>query len=234
MIVRESGSSLVLVTQPDHARLARQIVEPWPALAASGRRASILLAIEEHDNGWRELDARPLVDSATGRLLDFVNAPAPLRQEVWPRGVERLSSDPWAAALVALHALTVYDRYLPHPEWAAFFATMTEARDRHLAAAGRTLDDLRGDYVFLRVGDLASLVFCNAWTEELGFGGLTVQLDRSRLLLTPDPYEGREIPFQIAARELPRRPYHSEEEARAAFAAARPVALSGTAVGRGS
>lgn len=232
MIVRDTGTSLLLITQPDHARLARLIVEPWPALASSPRRDSILYAIEQHDNGWRELDEAPLVDAATGRLLDFVAAPARLRQQVWPRGVERLAHDPWAAALVAQHALTVYDRYLTEPDWAGFFADTAAARDRHLATSGRTLDQLREDYVFLRFGDLASLVFCNGWEDDQGFGGRSLRLEGSAVVVRPDPYEGRMISFEITARQMPRRAYRSSEEASASFDTAPRVTLSGVATGR--
>jgi hypothetical protein len=41
------------------------------------RRDAILLAIAEHDNGWREVDVAPIVDEATGRIHDFVSAPDP-------------------------------------------------------------------------------------------------------------------------------------------------------------
>jgi hypothetical protein len=50
------------------------------------RRASILHAVAEHDNGWREVDMAPTVD-AEGRLHDFVSAPLDLRQGVWPRAI---------------------------------------------------------------------------------------------------------------------------------------------------
>ena len=96
MIVRTTESSLLLIAQPDHAVLARQIMERWQTggLPGEPRRASILHAIEEHDNGWREIDAAPVLDGATGRVLDFITIPADTRQAVWPRGVGRLAADP--------------------------------------------------------------------------------------------------------------------------------------------
>jgi hypothetical protein len=40
------------------------------------------------------------------------------------------------------------------------------ARNAYLDDAGRaSLDGLLRDYTFVRVGDLASLAFCNNWTE---------------------------------------------------------------------
>ena len=65
MIVRPAGDVLHLITQPDHAALARRIMDRWIAddLPASPRRASILRAIEEHDHGWLDVDAAPIVDA---------------------------------------------------------------------------------------------------------------------------------------------------------------------------
>ena len=61
--------------------------------------------------------------------------PHGVRTGVWPRGVERLSDRPYTAALVAHHAVFVYDRYRADAQWLPFFAEMSALRDRHLAAA---------------------------------------------------------------------------------------------------
>jgi hypothetical protein len=238
MIVRANGASLLLVTQPDHAALAARIMDHWRAGGFSGasRRDSILSAIEQHDHGWLEVDAAPLVDLETGRLLDFVAAPGDIKRAIWPRGVERLAAAPHAAALVAQHALHIYRRYRTEPDWASFFAGMESARDRHLRNAGAiAIDDLMRDYLFLRIGDLMSLTFCNGWTEtqtdDAGVG-YEMRLDVTRLVVTPDPFDGREVPLEVAARELPARPFRSAADARNAFAAAPTVMLRGAAHGR--
>src|SRR3954463_4207109 len=105
MIVRTYRDRLQLITQPDHAQLARRIMEHCVALADHPRRNAIMLAIAEHDNGWAEPDAAPTVDLSTGRIADFITAPTAVRQGAWPRAVARLAHSPWAAALVANHAV---------------------------------------------------------------------------------------------------------------------------------
>lgn len=204
MIIRPSGSSQLLITQPDHAALAARLMQHWSAdgLPDSPRRPTILLAIREHDNGWREVDRSPIVDEATGRILDFVNAPEDVRRAVWPRGVGRLAHTPYAAALVAQHALHIYRRYRTAPAWSSFFGEMEAARARHLeATSGATLDELLRDYFFLRIGDLASLTFCNGWTDaQSDDAGYTIRLEGSRLMVTPDPFAGRRVPLEVAAR----------------------------------
>lgn len=238
MIVRLSGASQLLITQPDHAALAAHIMRGWRADGFLGApaRSVILHAIQEHDNGWREVDARPIVDAVSSRILDFVSAPADVRRAIWPRGVERLAATPYAAALVAQHAVHVYRRNRSDPEWTSFFARMESARDRHLRAAGLlTLDELLGDYFFLRVGDLASLTFCNGWTDtqtDDAGPGYAIRLDGTRLTIAPDPFGGLEVPLEITARELPNRPFRSASEAHQAFSAAPRVMMKGVACGR--
>src|SRR5262245_9095214 len=134
----------MLIAQPDHAALAARIMSAWRAdgLPASSRREVILFATHHHDDGWLDVDATPLV-SAAGELLDFVNAPEPVRLGLWPRAVERLEATPYAAALVAQHALHIYESYRAKGQASGFFAEMESLRERHLAnAAPRTATDL--------------------------------------------------------------------------------------------
>jgi hypothetical protein len=235
MIIRTGGTSQFLITQPDHAALAARIMRVWlgDGLPDSPRRPDILRAIDEHDHGWADVDAAPIVDAATGGILDFVNAPDTVRRQVWPRGVERLEATPYAAALVAHHAIHVYRRYRPHPEWTAFFRSMEEARARFLRATqALTLNELFRDYLYLRVGDLVSLTFCNAWTEvQTDDSGYAIRLDEARLIITPDPFAGSEVPVEVPARELPNRPFESPEEACEVFAATPTVTLTGVIKG---
>jgi hypothetical protein len=97
-------------------------------------------------------------DFATARL-DFVTA-EDVRHAVWRRGVSRLEGEPYAAALVAQHALHIYRRMRQQPGWRQFFVDMTSTRDRNLSAAHETIETLQREYAFLRLADLASLTFC--------------------------------------------------------------------------
>jgi hypothetical protein len=231
MIVRRHDPVLHLITQPDHAALARRVMERWAPLHDAERRASILLAVEEHDNGWREPDAEPLVD-AGGGVYDFINTPAEVRQGVWPRGVSRLAEDDeWAAALVAQHAITIYDRYRPDPAWADFFPEMQRLRDALLTATRRTQAQLDHDYAFVRIGDLISLIFCNEWDEPQTFDRWSFRRDADRVLVSPDPFGGREIPLAVKARELPARGYASDQDLRQVLRHAPAVTLTGGCLG---
>lgn len=231
MIVRPAGDRIHLITQPDHARLAHAIMTRCVPLAARPRREAILHAIAEHDNGWAEPDAAPTVMPDSGAVADFVTAPAAVRQAVWPRGVARLADDPWAAALVAHHAIGVYDRYRPDPAWDAFFGGLEAARDALLRPTGRSLDDLAGDYAFVRLGDLISLAFCTGWTDEHRVGGWTVRLEGTTVTVTPDPFGGAAVPIAIGARELPGRRFGSDDDLRDAVGRAATTTLRGAVAG---
>jgi hypothetical protein len=234
MIVRPVHDRVQLITQPDHAHLARMIMEHCVPLAARLRRDAILHAIGEHDNGWSEEDTAPTVNPGTGDIVDFVSAPLSMRHAVWPRGVARLADDPWAAALVAQHALTVYDRARSDAEWTSFFADMEAARGAMLRASGMPLDDLVADYAFVRLADLISLTFCTGWTDEQRFGAWTVQLSGVRVIVAPDAFGGATVPIEVQAREVRRQPFRSDAELRNALSQASTTTLRGEVAGKRS
>ena len=230
MIVRTLPGGVQLISQPDHARLARRIMEGCTVLEGHSRRDAILLAVGEHDNGWAEEDAGPTVIPATGRIADFVTLPVAARQAVWPRGVGRLA-DPWPAALVAHHAVTVYERFRRDAVWASFFAGMESMRDSRVRASGLSFDDLADDYPFVRLADLMSLAFCTSSSDEQRFGDWTVKLAGTDVLITPDPFGGGVVPIEIVARELQSQRFATDDDLRTALRGARLVTLRGHARG---
>jgi hypothetical protein len=238
MIVRDDGASFLLITQPDHARLARDIVAAMrtePALDGAGRD-TVLFATLEHDNGWIEVDAAPTVDSATGRPCDFINGPAHVKHELWPRGIRRAArSDPRAGALIAQHAITVYNYRAAEPGWAPFFGPITALRDDLLqqvgAADGPAREAFDREYRCVRLGDVFSLQFCNGWTEPHETFGYRSTLDGSHLLIQPDPFAGAVVPLRVMARRIPAVLYASDAELRAAMADSVPEFLEGDARG---
>ena len=226
MIVRRGPGVLHLITQPDHAALARRIMEHWSSLAKAERRRDILAAIEHHDRGWAEPDAAVSVDPATATICDFVAVPADVRQSVWPRSVAALAPAPWAAALVAHHAVTVYDRYRQDAAWHDFFPAMTALRDEHLARAAGDLKALVRDSVYLRLGDLVSLTFCTGAAAPQSLGPWTIRLTGAQVQVTPNPF-AIDLPFAVEAREIPDVPYPTDEALRSAVADGRSRALEG-------
>ena len=221
---------MLLITQPDHAKLAGRIMAHCRPLAPNARRDAILEAVAEHDNGWAEDDAFPTVDPGTGAVVDFVSAPLAVRHAVWPRGIGRLAADPWVAALVAQHAITVYDRFRADREWNSFFARMERMRDDLLGRSHLPLAQLLEDYVFVRLGDLISLTFCTGWNEPQHFGQWKVTRTGSSVLVSPDDFGGQSIPIEIEARELPNHPFASQAALLDAVRDATRVTLTGNVI----
>ena len=235
MIIRPAVDDLLLITQPDHAALAGAVMAAWRAdgLPAHREREELLLAVREHDNGWLEPDTEPTVDAATGAPEDFLDAPVAVRQAVWPRGTARLAgAHPYAAALVAHHALNVYRRHRDDAAWQAFFDDMEGARRAALdrVPAGRR-EGWPGDYRFLFLGDLVSLVFCHGWMQPFDGEGYRLRLTAATLEITPDPFDGRVVPLGVWARRIPARRYAGVEDLRRTLAAAPTVTLEGAARG---
>ncbi len=231
MIIRRLASSHQLISQPQHAALAARIMRHWQPdhFPESPRKASILNAIEQHDNGWAEIDEALVLDEATGQLLDFIELPDVLKRDTSLRGIERLASDPYAAALVAQHRLHIYRRYAEHPEWRAFFPRVLAARDAYLRASRAvSLDELLRDYTFVRAGDLASLAFCNNETnvasDECGYA---MRLEGRSLFIIPDPFGGQTIEIEIDAREIGHQSFGSAAAAQRVVASAPIVTLRG-------
>ncbi len=228
MIVRPAPSGCVLITQPDHAQLARRIMEHCVSLVENPRREAILRAIGDHDDGWAATDAEPAVDPATGGVVDFINAPMSVRQSVWPRTIAGLADQPYSAALVANHAMCAYDRLREDPDWAAFFATIDASRRDMLQASGFSMAQLLEDYAFVRLGDLISLAFCTGSTAAQPFRDWTVTLVGPRVVVTPGIFGGAPVPFELMVRAV-RPPFASNAELRAALARSTTATIQGEA-----
>ena len=233
MIIRRDDDRLLFIRQPDHATLAGEIMSRWRlgGLPDHPRRAAILSATRDHDTGWIEEDASPPV-SAQGEPLDFVAVDLSVKQRTWPRATARLApASPYVAALVAQHALTIYESQRGQPAWQHFFDTMGGIRDALLRDAKQHADDLAADYRFVRTGDLLSLTFCNGWSAPLAGIGYDAILRGITLEITPDPFAGVRIPLSVPARALPIRSYQSETELREALERAPVVLVEGDAIG---
>jgi hypothetical protein len=228
VIVRPARDAQHLITQPDHASLAAAIIGHAEPLAARPRRDAILQAVAEHDNGWAEEDATPILNPATGQLADFINVPAAVRQRVWPRAIQRLAPYPWPAALVAEHAVVVYDRFRVEEGWESFFTGLEAARDDMIAKTGLTMAELASDYEFVRLADLISLIFCMGIPHPQRYADWTVRLTGDHVVVTPDLFGHRVIPLEIQARSISNQRFQSDADLRAAVRAADSVIVRGT------
>ncbi len=105
LVTRRAGS-LVLVTQPDHAAIAGVLARHWgnQQFATPAAREALVCAAEHHDDGWLELDARPMFNHEQARPAHFVELPLADTAPSYARGVESVyERDQQAGALVSMH-----------------------------------------------------------------------------------------------------------------------------------
>jgi hypothetical protein len=229
VIVVDEGERLRLVTQPDHAHFAGELVALWRADGLPGhrRREDLLFAVREHDNGWREPDAAPSWNAGAERPHDFLSVPDAVKVEVWRRGVDRFAAQrPYAALLVALHALALFSGRRGEAPWDPLLDDLAARRDELLEAAGASIEEARADYRFLELADTASLGVCSrdgrtferAWPDGGRRGCFEAATET--LYLDAFPLAGATT-FRVPARWIPKRIHAGDADLGGALAEAR-------------
>lgn len=231
MIVSEDGDRQLLVTQPDHAHFAAELLSLWRSggLPAHPRRAELLFAVREHDNGWRETDSAPHCNRETGRPHDFLSLPREDRIELWRRGVSRYAGErPYAALLIVRHALNLHESRRGQEGWEAFLDHLGELREELLATPDTTdmpEEELEADYRWLDLADLLSLTACSrrpAAVERHGFRALVESGEKSGIILRLDPFPlAGATAFRVPCRRIPARRCRGDADLGGELAAAR-------------
>lgn len=211
MIVTTEGSRLRLVTQPDHAHLAGELLSLWHADGLPGhpRRADLLFAAREHDNGWREADAAPRWDAERGRPYDFITLPARDRIEIWERGTCRFATArPYAALLIARHALQLFRARRGEEGWDPFLDFLEDFAHGLLAETGVPREELEADYRWIDLADLVALTACRQSqepqepVERYGVRIEALEAPEETVRLDPFPLVGATT-FRVPCRHLP-------------------------------
>lgn len=236
MIVLDEFPTLLIITQPDHARLASELLSLWirDGLPEHPRREGLLFAVREHDNGWREADAAPRCDAASQRPCDFNSFPSTDRAEIWKRGIERFSQQrPYVALLIAHHAEMLYRQTSEVPaSWQEYLPLLEALRQEWFEVAAVDPRVVVHDYRFLQAADLLSLAICNRWQEPFDTGLAHAAMQGDSLQLKPFPLAGTTT-LRIPCRRIPDRPYHGDADLGGELAMARWSELS-IRVGPGS
>ena len=223
MIVVPKESSFLLVTQPDHAHLAGEILSLWRAdgLPDNPRRDDLLFAAREHDNGWREADAAPRWDAERGRPHDFITLPARERIAVWERGVCRFAAErPYASLLIARHALNLFGGRRGEEEWDRLLDFLTDFENGLIERTGVEPETLEEDYRWLDLADQISLAACAQWREPAGRYGVHIAPSDGAIGIAPFPLAGATT-FRVACRRIPRRACRGDADLGGELAAAR-------------
>jgi len=108
MVSSLNDSRFLVVLQIDHSRVAGLLAAHWghDEFAPPKPYASMVLAAQEHDNGWWDWEIKPTLN-AQGYPLDYINSAKFLRG-IWlgfyRHGIERVTEiDPYAGYMVSMH-----------------------------------------------------------------------------------------------------------------------------------
>lgn len=119
MLRSESPEAIVFVTQPDHARASGYLAAHWgnrtfrppgystPCADPERLRGETVFAVAEHDNGWWEWEASPVLSPEDDLPLGFGEAVRHQADafERWRLGINRFAdSHPYASLLIGWHA----------------------------------------------------------------------------------------------------------------------------------
>jgi hypothetical protein len=223
MIVVPEGPTLLLVTQPDHAHFSGELLSLWRAggLAEHPRRDDLLFAAREHDNGWREADAAPRWDAERGRPYDFITQPRQERIELWERGTCRFAAErPYAALLIARHALNLFRGRRGEEEWDPFLDFLEDFEGNLLEETGAGREELEADYPLIDLADLISLTACTRRREPVERHGVRIVPGDGEVRLAPFPLAGATT-FRVPCRRVPVREYRGDADFGGELAAAR-------------
>ena len=109
MVCPYDDSSVLLILQTDHSRIAGLLAAHWgnEQFAKLRPYSSMVLAAQEHDSGWWDWEIKPSVNEQ-GYPSDYIGSIKHLGQGVWldlyRRAIERIAArDLYAAYFVSMH-----------------------------------------------------------------------------------------------------------------------------------
>jgi hypothetical protein len=172
VILRELDDALFCVRQMDHAALSGHLARGWggrslPPLVPA---ESVVFAIGNHDAGWPDLDAVPVLDPVHERPHSYRTHPLEDALRVAERSVARVAAaDPYAGWLVSRHFASFHEDS-DDPRAIAWIADQIGHRAELLARArphvGREAlhpHVLEANFDWLQLLDALSLALCHDW-----------------------------------------------------------------------
>ncbi|MGH2569908.1 MAG: DUF3891 family protein [bacterium] len=241
MVVQIRRDAFRVIRQHDHAIASGVLAAAW--IGTGARPAPLafeaVLGIALHDCAWRDADAAPRRDPATGAPLSFLEHPREERLRFYAEGIDAAERiHPYAGLLASFH----YAGFARDGDGKAFVRSERERQARlcrEIGIDGRTLDALRVHRLFVTLFDDLSLFACLAGPESLARpswllpGDVANVPDGARLrlswrdggMIAVDPFPFREaVDLAIPARDLPRIRYEDDAALRRTWEGAAGIA----------
>lgn len=236
MLRRDEKDGWFLINQHDHARLSAEIMRYWGNKEFAGLDSEILFAIEEHDNGWKEWDSSPKVNSMNQYPMNFLEIRSSDQSEIWRRCFRRHSAKrPYASALIALHFGKLNEKSLnKNSNNGIAKALQVEINDfvsDMLRINIPNLDpdslpkDVQMNLRLVQIADVISLALCHGWLSigivdvPLGYNGSVTTLnlksiDESNYGISPYPFSKPFIELRVEGCRLGQKKFSGDAELR--------------------
>jgi Protein of unknown function (DUF3891) len=115
MIFQQYRGHLLVVRQPDHGVQTGLFARHWgnEQTPPFTPREPVIAAGTRHDDGWKDWEARPSIDPATGQPWQFYRLTPHEHVPLYRRGIAMAAAhDPTTGILVSMHGAGLYnDRY---------------------------------------------------------------------------------------------------------------------------
>lgn len=247
MIRRDEKDGWILISQHDHAELSGEIMKYWGNKEFGGLDSEVLFAIGEHDNGWKEWDSSPKVNSVSRYPMNFLEMSSSDQSEIWRRCFKRHSANhPYASALIALHFGKLNEKSLNKNsnngmaralqiEISDFVSDMLKINISN-SDLNSLPKDVQVNLRLVQVADIISLTLCHGWLSigiedvPVGYSGSTATLnlksiDGSNYVMAPYPFSQPLINLQVEGRRLGQKKFSGDAELREMLAESRREVL---------
>jgi hypothetical protein len=195
MLRMETETGWLLITHPDHARLAGDFAAAWgnEQFRSPEPRTRVLKGISCHDDGWTARDAQPVTTregkpsafsvELVGKYAAFEEIDLDQYLAVRQRAVQTMADDdPYAALLILMHTynlltehadrstiaqrdLPLLDRFLEHLQTTQKHLRTAIEEDASLQPEEKTDQAIQQNFFLLQACDNLSLLSCVAYAQ---------------------------------------------------------------------
>lgn len=238
MIANPTPDGWEILYQPAHALLSAQIAGYWRAAARPPRWDETLVAVAQHDNGWKEWEELPRLTEA-GAPVNFTEMALPDAIEQWHRGVARgYHQSSWVGLLISIHGTALYEVHRGKSEALDRFLDEQHAQQkRWIDVLGASEEEIRAAYAMVRWTDWFSLVLgwrrvpADGTPVDVGEGpdGISYAIRQrpdDTLTVEPWPFDPDSFTLTTEARHVAHHTFADSAALAAALAAARPAILT--------
>jgi Protein of unknown function (DUF3891) len=202
VLVRPEDGGALLIAQQAHAWVSGQIARAWgnEQVAAPEPREQVCLAAEQHDLGMTSFDMDPTIDPETGLPHSFLEMPTGRHLAIWRLAPRRmLVQDRYAALLVSMHGVSLYERREPTPAVREYISEQ-QAFQRELAESlGVTDEEMERNQKLIWTFDALSLAVLLGWDPFEVEG-----IERRGSTLDPWPFGEDSLTLRCDGRRLER------------------------------